>query len=272
MPFGMAVIRILSMANPEAVRFHFVVFNFVMILLSWSVFHVSTYLVASFLVPRSWRDSQGSVLPGIAVLCIGSLFGSVLLFPTRSVRMDLFCLMAQQIESACYVLPPADNFWALVGKFLSLAVLNMLYWMVANYVLASLFQVRRYGFRVAKINPRSQSSPAPVDPKNSPLLSRVPYELGNDAILLVANEHYVEVHTRKGSSMVLYRLCDAVKEMGDSGAQIHRSYWVAYDAIQAIEKKGSSLRVILEDGRSLPVSRGYQHVFKTQKFQRMQLS
>lgn len=273
MPLGLAIIRVL-MAPDDTVtlRMIFLIYLFAVILFGWLIFHVLTQLVTRFLAPQSWRDMQNSVLPGIAVLCIGNLLGNMLLFPTRPLRADLFCLFAQQIEAACYVLPPTDFGWALVGHFFRVTLISMAYWLMANYFVASLFNTPRYGFRISHLKAPPQQAPATVDVEASPLLSRLPYELGDDVILLAANQHYLDVHTRKGNALVLYRLSDAVTELGDRGVQIHRSYWVAYDAIRAIEKDGAALLVVLENGQSFPVSRGYRNVFKSGKFQRMQLS
>lgn len=271
-PLSLSAISALAVPDDTVTqRVLLVIYAFVMILFRWVTFHVMTHFAARFLVPKSWREVQNSVLPGLIVLSIGNLIGNLLLFPTRQLRADLYCLVAQQLEASCYVLQPTNLMWDWVGDFLRLTLVSMLYWLVANYIVASLFNVRRYGFRVSHVEPQQEQQPSAKDAETSPLLSRIPFELGDDVIFLAANQHYIDVHTRKGSALVLYRLSDAVKEMGDRGAQIHRSYWVAYDAIGAIKRDGSSLQVVLEDGRSLPVSRGYRQIFKSGKFQRMQL-
>lgn len=270
-PLGLSIITALTVPDDTIkLRVLLVIYAFVMLLFRWVTFHVMTHFAARFLVPKSWREVQNSVFPGLIVLCIGNLIGNLLLFPTRQLRADLYCLVAQQLEAACYVLQPTNLMWDWAGDFLRLTLVSMLYWLLANYIVASLFNVRRYGFRVSHLKPLQQQ-PSTIDAETSPLLSRIPFELGDDVIFLSANQHYIDVHTRKGSALVLYRLSDAVKEMGDRGAQIHRSYWVAYDAIRAIKRDGSSLQVVLEDGRSIPVSRGYRQIFKSGKFQRMQL-
>ena len=273
MPLGLAAISGLSTPDDTAkVRILLVIYAFAIVVFSWGIIHLITRLVVRFLVPNSWRDVQNSVVPGLVVLGIGSLIGNILMFPTRQFRADLYCHVAQRFDVACYALQPTNGIWDLVGDFSRLTLLNMVYWLVANYIVASLFNVRRYGFRVSQIRASSQAPRADVDVEVSPLLSRIPFELGDDVMSLSANQHYLDVHTRKGNALVLYRLSDAMKELGDRGVQIHRSYWVAYDAIRAIKRDGSALFVILDDGTTLPVSRGNRHLFKTGKFQRMQLS
>lgn len=273
MPLSVAIVSALTTPDATAkVRVLVVIYAFGVVAFSWGIIHVITHLLARFLVPKSWRDVQASVLPGFVVLCIGSLIGNALMFPIRQFRADLYCQLAQQFEAACYALQPINGIWDMAGDFSRTTLLNMVYWLVANYIVASLFNVRRYGFRISQIRVSSQHSPAAVDVDTSPLLSRIPFELGDDVISLSANQHYLDVHTRKGTALVLYRLSDAVKELGDRGVQIHRSYWVAYDAIRAIKRDGSALFVILDNGTTLPVSRGNRHLLKTGRFRRMQIS
>lgn len=272
-PLGLAMITALAVPDDTIeLRSLLVIYTFITLLFRWVIFHLMTHFAARYLIPNSWRKVQNSVVPGLIVLTIGNFLGNLISFPTRQLRADLYCLVAQRLEAACYVLQPTNLVWDWAGDFLRLSLISMFYWLLANYVVASLFNVRRYGFRVSHVEPKQEPQQQPtIDAETSPLLSRIPLELGDDVIFLAANQHYIDVHTRMGSALVLYRLSDAVKEMGDRGAQIHRSYWVAYDAIRAIERDGSSLQVVLEDGRSIPVSRGYRQLFKSGKFQRMQL-
>ncbi|WP_168173677.1 LytTR family DNA-binding domain-containing protein [Thalassospira sp. TSL5-1] len=88
------------------------------------------------------------------------------------------------------------------------------------------------------------------------LVRRLPAELGQEIIRLSASDHYVEVYTRLGHTLVLLRFSDALKELGAAdGVQIHRSHWVARSAIHRLVSKGRNLFVELDDGTVLPVSR-----------------
>lgn len=67
-----------------------------------------------------------------------------------------------------------------------------------------------------------------------------------------------EVTTEKGKALVLMRLSDAIRETPPTpGLQIHRSHWVAVDAVARTVRTGDKLLVELKDGRRLPVSRSY---------------
>ncbi len=41
----------------------------------------------------------------------------------------------------------------------------------------------------------------------------------------------VNAVTSQGAGVILMRFADAVAELGDTGMQVHRSYWVAHDHI-----------------------------------------
>ena len=69
-------------------------------------------------------------------------------------------------------------------------------------------------------------------------------------------DHYVRAHTMLGSDLVLLRLRDALGELdGIEGAQVHRSWWVARDAVESVERDGRSVRLVLPRGIAAPVAR-----------------
>lgn len=96
---------------------------------------------------------------------------------------------------------------------------------------------------------------APVDAPSHPFIRRLPPSLGDDLLCLEMQDHYVRVQTGAGSTLLLMRFRDAVAELGDLGLPVHRSWWVARDAIAALEPDGRSLRLRLTDGSYVPVSR-----------------
>lgn len=72
-------------------------------------------------------------------------------------------------------------------------------------------------------------------------------------------DHYVDVWTDAGTDTLLMRFSDAVDEAdGVPGVRIHRSHWVAVDAVNGVEKVGQREFVVLKCGLRLPVSRSYQ--------------
>ncbi len=126
-------------------------------------------------------------------------------------------------------------------------------------------ELRRHGLIDASPTPPSTVAPPAVPPKPppasslsaAPFLDRIPAKLGRDLLALEMEDHYIRVHTRLGSDLILLRLRDAVAELtGIDGLQVHRSHWVAADAVAAVERNADGkLTLILTDGRRVPVSR-----------------
>lgn len=74
-----------------------------------------------------------------------------------------------------------------------------------------------------------------------------------------AQEHYVQVVSSDDTRMLLYRFSDVVKQLPDSlGLQVHRSHWVAYDAVEKLSFQGQSLKLLLKDDTQIPVSRTFK--------------
>ncbi|RED11290.1 LytTR family DNA-binding domain-containing protein [Pontivivens insulae] len=91
-------------------------------------------------------------------------------------------------------------------------------------------------------------------PRAPALLERLPPAKRGQLLSISVSDHYVEVVTTKGQEMILMRLSDAMGEAG-TGLQIHRSHWVAEDAIRTVSRQGDGAIATLSDGRTLPVSR-----------------
>lgn len=90
------------------------------------------------------------------------------------------------------------------------------------------------------------------------ILDRLPADKRGALQRMTVQDHYVDVHTDRGRTLVLIRLADAIAEAeGVDGLQVHRSHWVARDAIAGVERKDGALRITLKDGSVLPVSRTF---------------
>jgi DNA-binding LytR/AlgR family response regulator len=71
-----------------------------------------------------------------------------------------------------------------------------------------------------------------------------------------ASDHYLEVATPSTKAFVRARMRDAVARLRDrDGLQIHRSWWVARDAVRQIRRDGRDHIVILHHGEEVPVGR-----------------
>ena len=78
-------------------------------------------------------------------------------------------------------------------------------------------------------------------------------------IALQAEDHYLRVHLTGGqSTLILMRLSDAMAELPDNiGAQTHRSWWVAKNAVRSVVKSDGRATLKLDHAIDAPVSRSY---------------
>lgn len=126
---------------------------------------------------------------------------------------------------------------------------------IVTIIITGIAELMRAQRVAAAAAPVSKTSPA-VAPS---LAARLPDKLKGGTILALEGEdHYVRVHTDKGSDLVLIRLGDAVGEMGSTpGARTHRSWWVARQAVTSVRRDSGRTSLVLSTGTEVPISRGY---------------
>lgn len=89
-------------------------------------------------------------------------------------------------------------------------------------------------------------------------LRRLPDDLGRDLVCLRMADHYVEVFTATGSTLILMRFADAIAELeGVDGFRVHRSHWVARQHVVNVSRRNGRTTLHLTGGHDIPVSRGY---------------
>ena len=93
--------------------------------------------------------------------------------------------------------------------------------------------------------------------KDAPsFLGRLPTRVGREVVALQMEDHYVRVHTAKGSALVLVPLHQAITELsGLAGVKVHRSWWVVSGAVTGSVRDGRNVRLRLSNGLEAPVSR-----------------
>lgn len=75
-------------------------------------------------------------------------------------------------------------------------------------------------------------------------------------LALAGEDHYVRAIAAGREELVLVRLRDAVAELACvDGMQVHRSWWVARDAVREVRREGRALTLVLANGREVPVAR-----------------
>ena len=92
------------------------------------------------------------------------------------------------------------------------------------------------------------------------LLHRIEPARRGEVLAISVRDHYVDVQTGKGTVSLLLRFADAMAEVDpQAGLQGHRSYWVAWEAIEAVEREGVKLYLKLRHGARVPVSKNHRY-------------
>jgi len=79
--------------------------------------------------------------------------------------------------------------------------------------------------------------------------------LTGPVLCLQMEDHYVRVHRTAGSTLELMSMQEAIARYGKGGLQVHRSWWVAADAVIDAERDGRNWRLRLSNGLIVPVAR-----------------
>lgn len=100
---------------------------------------------------------------------------------------------------------------------------------------------------------------APAETWNTDLFfERVPDRLGRDLLALEAQDHYLLVHTRRGSALIHMRLSEAVQALPPQlGFQAHRRWWVARREVAGLRREGHQTLIELTGGMTVPIGRTY---------------
>lgn len=120
------------------------------------------------------------------------------------------------------------------------------------------------GLAILLSHRREAAQAPPAAPAPVKFLERLPLKLRGAEIWAVeAEDHYLRLHTSKGQDLILMRLADAVAELaGIEGAQVHRSWWVARDAVADARRGDGRATLKLKDGSEVPVSRTYARLIR----------
>jgi len=160
------------------------------------------------------------------------------------------------------VLTPATS----LAEFLQRLPSNSVLWVGISLLFFYGLRMPLFGYQ-----PAPRGEPARVDagaeagvdaqatavtrPARLALLERVRPERRGALLAIKAEGHYLQVYTDAGSDLILYRLSDALLELGsEDGAQVHRSWWVAARALAPQRHRD---RLVLTNGVEVPVSRSF---------------
>ena len=197
------------------------------------------------------------VLYWFTLLLLGTVVGSVIagFFFSDARRRAWPLWLRAVVASVAMAVPFSGVVWLgtrfILGGYIPLEAWPVLFASVLSVALAitainMLMESRR------PVLTHAQTAP----PK---FLQRLPLKLrGAEVWAVEAEDHYLRLHTSKGQDLILLRLADAVAELeGIEGAQVHRSWWVARDAIVDARRGDGRATLTLKDGSEVPVSRTY---------------
>lgn len=109
------------------------------------------------------------------------------------------------------------------------------------------------------LNREAAAPPAAVARPPPRLAARLPAEIVGRILHLSVSDHYVEVATDRGAGRILMRFADALDEIaGVPGERVHRSHWVAHEAVAEVRRAGGRTFLVLVNGTEVPVSRAYR--------------
>lgn len=147
-----------------------------------------------------------------------------------------------------------------IGAWAVVYLLNgivLSYWPTGQDMLVQLGNVMVIAMVVAGIFQIAYAThPATDTAAPPPILDRLPFEKRADLVSISVEDHYVRVRTTRGEDMLLMRLSDAIREVGETeGVRVHRSHWVAVDQVTAAARKGDGAILSMTHGPDIPVSR-----------------
>lgn len=215
-PFG-------TFAAPPAAR----MVSWVVWLLAGYVFFRPTGIVASWLC-------EATGLPRIA--------GTLLALVVAGVPVTLvITMMAMQKSFADALRWP--GFWTMY----------LYIWIVSAVVATAMTAI----FRRDEAEPTPASPPAAAPSPAGPMTPTLPLPPGFGCVrALKGEDHYVRVIGEGREELILMRMRDAIERLGSAdGLRVHRSWWVAKDAVAAVRRDGRTAVITLTGGHEAPVAR-----------------
>lgn len=225
-----------------------------------------------FLAVTGAFGSAGASLPlrlvyWVLVMVLGGLWGHLCgLVVSRFVDSDERPWLSIAVMVVVITGPLCVLVWAATGLFFAqrlypLAVLPQL---IVPVVVITTAVTTLNVFLGRALPVQTHAAPPETAARPVRFLDRLPMKLKGATIRAVqAEDHYLRIHTDRGSDLILMRMSDAVEELeGLEGAQTHRSWWVAREAVRAVERGDGRATLTLDGGLSAPVSRRYARMLR----------
>lgn len=221
---------------------------------TWLAFETGGWAAAYILRPLKPRF--------IVVIITGCVVGGLAARPFVVYIIGTFLGAAQGTDPSPVAAP--QFIWSVewLTGFLQEAAAILLLWIGANLMMRGPLHLPRFGYAPLPSaqrylrGDRMDSSDGVPDPEFVKRLE----EISQDGVTaLEAEDHYVRVHSEGGSELIHYKFADAIHEMrGQSGLQVHRSFWVNKTSIVSMVKRGRSYDIVLKGGKRIPVGQTYK--------------
>ena len=209
-------------------------FNFVQRFFYWGGIVVSTYFCATLILPLTLRALREAGKSEMVARVVASLAAGIIV----SVVVFFINTVVVGIE---------EFHWK---SFLFLSINCSLITLAVSAIFFFVNDALNKG--------KAPEATLVISPARSPFYERLPQSLGTNVISLQAQDHYVDVRTTQGNDLILIRLSDAIKELGEEhGVQTHRSWWVTNKHMVGQKRIDGKPHLVLSDGNSVPVSRTY---------------
>jgi hypothetical protein len=145
------------------------------------------------------------------------------------------------------------SFEVLFQLYVQVAVIGVL--VMTVFVLIEKSSANAVAAPAPLLNASADAAPPAPSPA-APFFDRLPPGWEDRLIALEMEDHYVRAHAPGESRLILLRMRDAEAELGGvEGMRIHRSWWVARGAVEAVVREGRSYRLRLAGGIEAPVAR-----------------
>lgn len=216
---------------------------------NWLVAHIVFSVTIRSFVARSWPTWPALVLAALATALPGT--GTVWL--VVAIYLDY---------------QPSDIF-GILDLYARVFVLHFVIGALVYHLIERKFPQRESVREANALESSARRERMDAEPDATPeaaLLTRLPAHSRAELLHLRMQDHYVEVHTAAGSELLLLRFRDALREVESvNGLQVHRSHWVARNAVAGVERRrGGRVVLRLVNGTRVPVSRSFAPALKNQ--------
>ncbi len=155
--------------------------------------------------------------------------------------------------------PGASHLDGWLDELGSVSAPIVLSWVAVNAPFQLGYSFRRADVDTSAAPPEPPTPPTlpPAEPPGEPFfMSLLPTARRGEVLHMKSELHYLSVATRKGRSLILYTLRDAILELPpDVGVQTHRSYWANLAHVKELKTDGRLATLTMSDGATVPVSR-----------------